>query len=466
MPLDGGALTYRSAESLGSPTWAPPDLGAILGAWPGIGAVWVQFEDSRLGRYDYSTGHLQSFEDEQSGADLALALEDGSGLVLGRGRRILELVGGTTDWRLDVGGRLVRLEGAGDNTLVAVVEHESDAELVVLEPSAGAPLARRRVSGVRDIEVTAWGSRLYYVSGAEGDTTVHGLSLPELEPVGALELPAAGQAVAATPSSHRIYVAAGRTLYAFERLSGRRIAEVGLPGSVASLRFGLTGANLIARMEGEDRVAVLQVGVDSVLGVIAADWGDRLPVALPGGRLMARHGSELVLYSLPSLAEIARVGVDERRVWLPVEWHPPRPRVELAFRDAAKSDAGSGARDVPAVVPIVEDTSLVTDPEAAAPPGIYAVVLAARAPGGVENLVAWLRSVGYPALRDRHEDVLGAVWYRAMVGPYATRSDAESSARSLSARYGYKPWILTIEPGEDSERPEAADSSRRENEPA
>jgi hypothetical protein len=31
-----------------------------------------------------------------------------------------------------------------------------------------------------------------------------------------------------------------------------------------------------------------------------------------------------------------------------------------------------------------------------------------------------------------------------MVGPYLERGLAEEAARSLTARYGYKPWILTV----------------------
>lgn len=86
-----------------------------------------------------------------------------------------------------------------------------------------------------------------------------------------------------------------------------------------------------------------------------------------------------------------------------------------------------------------------------APPGYYAVVLAARARPNVDSLVGWLQTVGYPATLERHRDKMGVVWYRAMVGPYSSRMKAESAARSLSARYGrFKPWILTVTEPETS----------------
>ena len=63
----------------------------------------------------------------------------------------------------------------------------------------------------------------------------------------------------------------------------------------------------------------------------------------------------------------------------------------------------------------------------------------------MENLVVWLQSVGYPGVVDRHVDVMGVTWFRAMVGPYASRERAEAAAQELGSRYGYKPWILRME---------------------
>jgi cell division septation protein DedD len=75
------------------------------------------------------------------------------------------------------------------------------------------------------------------------------------------------------------------------------------------------------------------------------------------------------------------------------------------------------------------------------------VVLAARQRSGVDELVNGLRDTGYPATTDEHRDVTGVVWFRAMVGPYSQRAAVEEAVRSLSSRYGYKPWILSVEAG-------------------
>jgi hypothetical protein len=84
LPLGGGPLTYLSAENLESPTWAPPELGRISKAWLGDGAIWIQFSDSRLALYYYPTGHVLNFDSIGGEADAAVALEEGTGLVVAR----------------------------------------------------------------------------------------------------------------------------------------------------------------------------------------------------------------------------------------------------------------------------------------------------------------------------------------------------------------------------------------------
>jgi hypothetical protein len=208
-----------------------------------------------------------------------------------------------------------------------------------------------------------------------------------------------------------------------------------MPESVTDLRFAITGASLLARLGGEgNQVAVLRVGIDSLLGVASAEWDDDLPVVIPGDRLVARLDSELVLYDAATLAELARAEAGAAQRWFAVEWQPPSPRQE-----AARPQAPVSVRVMPRAA---GEESEDRDPAAGAPAGFYAVVSAARERTGVDNLVTWLRSVGYPGVVDRHVDPMGETWFRAMVGP-------------LGARYGYKPWILSVsDPEEDAGRGE------------
>ncbi len=450
LPLEGGPLTYRSASTLESPTWAPPELERIERAWPGEDAIWIEFFGSRIARYDYATGHLLSYEDADA-TEIAVALQGERALVTAPNEGALGLVGTLEPWRYELGGRLARLESAGDVGVVAIVESESQTELVILQPPEGAALGRLVVDGVRDLVVTPWGERLYYLPGGAADPAVRALTLPDLEDAGQWPLPEPAQAIAVSPSGHRIYVAAGDSLHVFDRLNERPIRRLVLPGTASALRFSVTGANLMARLAGEDRVAIIRVGVDSVIGVIPAEWNERLPAAFPGDRLVAQEGGELVLFETRSLVEVVRADVDDPRLWLPVQWQPPRPRQELARPQPTPVT-------IEVAPAVVGEEGEASDPEAEAPAGHYAVVSAARDEGGVDNLAGWLRSVGYPGRVDRHEDVMGQIWYRAMVGPYASRSLAEEAAQSLGSRYGYKPWILQVGEPEGSSPADSTES--------
>lgn len=449
--LDGGPLTYRSAATLESPTWAPPELERVTRAWPGDRAVWLQLGDSRVARYDYRTGHLLGFEGFE-GTEIAAPMGRGDqhrrgALLIVPSPDVLELVSEGEPWQLSVDGSVQRLVPVGDGRVIVVVDTDSASELLVVEPPAAEPLGRRSVEVVGDLVVAPAGDRLYYLMREGSDLTVHGLSVPELEAVEALTLPQPGRAVAATPSGHRLYVSAGDSLHVFDRVRGVKLRSVVLPGEAGALRFSVNGTHLLALLDAQGRAVVLQVGVDSILGSIPVVWDENLPVATPGGRLIAMQGNELVLYDALRLVEVTRVELDERRLWLPVEWQPPRPRVELAQRTVRRPSAAVAAEPQARAD---TDADEPPDPDAGAGPGVYAVVSAARERVGVDNLVSWLRSVGYPGTVDRHEDVMGVVWYRAMVGPYAERELAEEAARSLTARYGYKPWILTVTESADS----------------
>ncbi len=446
LPLQEGPLNYRNAENLEAPTWAPPELPAVARAWPSGGAIWLQFKDDAIiARYDYATGQLLNFEGFPA-AELGVALEDGSGLVIAPGGQRLQRVAEAEPWRVSLPGRLTRLLSAGGARIVTVVDTAAGSEILVFEPPEKEPRGRRSVSSVGDLVVAPWGDLLYYLSAGEADPAVHGLSLPALEATEDFRLKAAAQALAITPSGHRLYVAAGPHLHVFDRLRGKLRRSVDLPGAASALRFSPDGSHLLARLDGDPGgIAVLRVGVDSLRGVVPGDWDADLPQALSGGRLIVRSDRQLVLYDILRLLEIAREEPEGDHRWLTVNWQPPRPRIELAQRTAREpaAEAGSTAEEARpgGAEPDEEDR--------AAPPGYYAVVSAARERAGVHDLVAWLRTAGYPGTVDRHEDVMGVVWFRAMVGPYARRDEAEVAARSLGARYGYKPWILTIEETEE-----------------
>lgn len=454
LPVRGGPIGYLRAVSLESPIWAPPEIGKASRAWPGDDAIWIQFEAGGLTRYDYVTGHLLSF-DEAPAASHAVAAEAERALLLGTESGELRFVGAVATLSEKLEGPLRGLEDAGDGRVVAILGDASESRLVVLHPPQSEPLGQRAVDGILDIAVIGWANRVYYLPSEAPQPVLRALSLPDLADADSFPLEEPGRAVAATPSGHRLYVATGSSLQVIDRLRGRRVGVVELPEAVSALRFAANGATLLARTADGDDVVVLQVGVDSVLGTVPTRWDRHMPMATPGGRLVAAEGDTLVLYSVPRLLEIARHAMEEPRIWMPVEWQPPRPRQDLTRGGPESGRPGSEARR----------SEEQGREESGLPRGYFAVVSAARERAGVDNLVEWLGSIGYPARVDQHSDAMGAVWFRAVVGPYPERGAAESASRSLNARYGYKPWILTVEEPASPEEAET-DSVSRSDEPS
>ena len=155
LPLGGGPLTYLSAADLESPTWAPPELGRMVRAWPGDGVIWAQFPDTRVGLYDYSTGHILSFDSLRAQTQVAVPLEGETAVAVSRDGVSLELVGMVAErWRMPLTGSLAGLKSAGEGRMIAVVSGEAGTELVVVEPPSVEPLASRPGMGVRDLVVT------------------------------------------------------------------------------------------------------------------------------------------------------------------------------------------------------------------------------------------------------------------------------------------------------------------------
>lgn len=446
-PLEGGPLSYLRAENLESPTWAPPELGALLGVWPGEGEVWVQFRDTRMGVYDYDTGHQLNFDSLRVPVTAATALEDGSGLVVATKDGRLRRVGGGEPWSYRLEGEPLDLIAAGGSRVVVLIEGEPANLILVLEPPGPEALARKQVGNVAELAVLPSGERVYYGVEDGGEASLRGLSLPELAEAESYPLPEPAKTIALTPSGHRVYVALSESLYVIDRLRQRPVGQVPLGEPATALRFSINGTNLLARLPGRDRFAVLRTGVDSLLGIVPGRWDAVSPLALPGGRIVTLSADSLVLYDATRLIELVRAERGEQVEWLPVNWQPPRPRIELA--SAATEEA---APEVP--VAVGGDGELGEGSDSVVAAGHYAVVSAAQQRPGVDELARWLRGVGYPGVVDLHRDAAGVEWFRAMVGPYARREQAEAAAQSLSARYGYKPWILQVEPNAAEEENE------------
>jgi hypothetical protein len=232
-------------------------------------------------------------------------------------------------------------------------------------------------------------------------------------------LPVTGaRSVAFSPSGHRLYVALQEgDIRVLDRLSGESLETIELPGPARDLRMHFYGHWLLARPETGDSVWVLDLTTNELAGTVAARWGRDLPVVAGERTLLIRAGGDVRARDLgadgfPVTGEVDGGAED---AWLPLAWLP----------------AGEDAADEPV------DTAAADSVPAGAT--VYLQVSSSRNPEWAQELTAKLKGAGLPAAviaPKRGEEA-----YRVVIGPYATREQAEATGRTL----GMPSFVISTE---------------------
>ncbi|HEU5171287.1 MAG TPA: SPOR domain-containing protein [Gemmatimonadales bacterium] len=226
-------------------------------------------------------------------------------------------------------------------------------------------------------------------------------------PVRSLDVSGA-RAVAFSPSGHRLYVARQRgDIRVIDRVSGEVLETVDLPGPARDLRMHFYGRWLLARPEQGDSVWVVDLAANELAGGVATRWSGDLPVVAGPRTLLLRAGGDVRALDLeaggfPVTGEVDGGAAD---AWLPLAWLPAGEARDEEAADSAAADS------------------------AAASATVYLQVSSSRNPDWAEELTAKLKGAGLPA------SVLppkrGEEAYRVVIGPYATREQAEATGRTL-----------------------------------
>ena len=219
------------------------------------------------------------------------------------------------------------------------------------------------------------------------------------------------RAVIFSPSGHRLYVAQeDDELLVLDRFSGERLDAIDLPGPAKGLRGDRFGRWLLVQPASGDSAWVVDVGRGRLSGAVAARWADDLPAVASPNALLVRRGKDVVALDLasdgfPGAGRVENGAADQ---WLPIAWRPPRDAEGDRATDStavAGADSGTGAATV------------------------YLQVSSSQNPAWANELAEKLRAAGLPA------SVLapsrGDEAHRVVLGPYATREQAEETGRKI-----------------------------------
>jgi hypothetical protein len=242
------------------------------------------------------------------------------------------------------------------------------------------------------------------------------------QPVRVLAVSGGARAVGFSPSGHRLYVVRRKgDIQVFDRFGNEALESIDLPGPARELRSDLYGSWLLARPEKGDSVWVVDATTSLLVGTVPSKWAVDLPAVAGSRTLLVRSGADVRALDLGTkgLPVAGTVAGGAEDLWLPLAWLPPEEqREELASVGAA--DSGAAPAD-----------------SGAAAPAIYLQVSSSRNPSWADELAGKLKAAGLPAsvLPPRS----GEEAYRVVLGPYATREQAEATGKSL----GMPSFVIT-----------------------
>ena len=336
-------------------------------------------------------------------------------------------------------GELLVAANKGAQTLLWKVRPPDD----VVQDSAVLPLSGRAVR-------TQVGDRIYFTV----DSGLVGVKAKDLSPVGAVQLDSRVRALAPTPSGDRIYVAtsADSGISVVDRYSGRVSTGVVLPSPPTDLRMDALGRYLLARFPKADSAWVIAIGTNRLVGAVSTRWEADLPAITPDGNLALLGAKDVVMVDPEKLAVKSTVAAGAKDFWYFFAWDGFRPRPRgldqpVTFPgdsvpvDSLTASSTPSSGTLPG--PPARDTAPVTAPSGVAPAAAgFTVSFAALLSEEKAQQLASTIKVGGNSAHVVATTTAGSPIFRVVLGPFATREEAEKIARASKREY----WIYEGSP--------------------
>jgi SPOR domain len=420
IPREGGVVRLYRVPTLEPSAWKLtdklPPLERTLGVDAGQGFVFLLDKKRNVVAVDLETRRirpsLEQVRQATVGPDGALYAVDTANNVVQVVRRTPvrfrnKLQGSPRELQATMGGMLVaRL--AGDKPRLEVLGSD--------RPPATFPVAegQQALSFWGDLVAVAADSAvvLYEVEG-DSDGDRDRISIP---------VSGTAKAVMFSPSGHRIYVATATDgLLVLDRVSGQEIMEIELPGPAIGLSGDRYGQWVLIRPAAGDSAWVVDVGKGRHVGGVKVEWDSDLPAIVSPNTLLTRRGKDVVALDLSSdgFPLRGRIEGGASDGWLPLAWHPAQEENVPVDADSAALAAAADS--------------------AARAPSVYLQVSSSQNPAWADELSQKLKAAGLPAsvLQPARSDEA----YRVVLGPYATREQAEETGRGI----GMPSFVVTTQ---------------------
>jgi hypothetical protein len=413
---EGGQPRLYRIPSLEASTWKAedklPPIERTIGADPEQGLVFTLDRQRNLVVLDLETRRARPYLEQVRGAtvgpDGALYSVDTASIVTQLVRRA------PVRFRQKLQGSPVELHATMTGALLARVgEHAPVLEVLGSDQppvSTALPSDRIAASFYGDLVAVATdtGVVVYETQGKRPPTTI--------------PVPGKAQAVLFSPSGHRLYITSDRDeLLVIDRYSRTRLHQIDLPGPAKGLRGDRFGQWLLVQPAVGDSAWVVDIGRGRLRGSVPARWSRDLPAVASPNTLLVRRGKDVVAVDLSDegFPETGRIEGGAGDAWLPLAWRPARDAEGDILADsaalAAAADSGTGR------------------------PTVYLQVSSSQNPAWAQELAQKLQAAGLPA--SVLPPVRGDEAHRVVLGPYATREQAEETGR----RIGMPSFIVSAQ---------------------
>jgi hypothetical protein len=437
MPRAGGAARVYAYPRLDTVLWSArgaPAPARVLGFDDEAGTIAYVDAKGQPARVDFRQGEAYTVSKAKS---TGLATADGSAIfaILAEGSVERYAPGGT--WKLKPPVPARALFPQSDGTLLVLGERSNASVVWHVRPPASAFRDSVVLPRVDRTMRTQIGDRLYLASGAQltGLRTRTMERSPDISFDGPIEL------LAATPSGDRVFVVtkAATSIEIVDRYQEKISGRIDVGRNIAELRVDPLGRYLLARPDGRDSVLVIALGSNRIMGALPTVWRADLPFVAPDGGVALAQGADVVIADGETLKPTVRVRGGAADFWYPFRWTGFRPRA--AALDAPVEFAGPPVDSGPH-----PDSAARSDSAAAAPvadsanrrrPATYTVSFAALLAADKARELAAQIHVGSDAARVVPSMRDGATIYRVVMGPFATREEADRVGRESKQSY----WV-------------------------
>jgi hypothetical protein len=272
-----------------------------------------------------------------------------------------------------------------------------------------------------------------------------------------IKLASDARAMVPTPSGDRIYVALAESprIAIVDRYREQVAGAIELPSAASDLRIDPFGQSLLAKpAAGGDSAWVIDIGTGRVTGSIPSEWSTDLPAFAPSRTIATLRGADVVFVDETTLRTGRTVSGGAKDYWYFFAWNGFRPRaanldqpVTFGSGDSARltdtmtvqptdsSKAKIPMRDAaPSVVP-----PMVLPPPAAPGKPVSGFIVSFAAVLNEQSAKALAASIQVDGAQARVSQTQsgGTAIFRVILGPYATREEAERIGRDSRRQY----WV-------------------------